>query len=119
MSKKIIFLVLAVLVILTVIFSFYVYFSRIKNIGSNKSYSTLKEYREGLNYSCNFNFECKIKDIHDCCGYYPECVNSNAKVDPDFVDRICGKEVRLCPLGVFTSDTTSCKCINKKCQWSY
>lgn len=118
MNKKIILFLAIFLALLIGAFVFlYPKFYRNQNGGSSelkKSYSTLEEYSAIINYSCDADSDCEIKDVRNCCGYYPECVNINAKVDPDFVNKACGEESMGSICGFPSID--ACKCVNNKCQ---
>ncbi len=43
-------------------------------------------------YACTQDSDCVVKDVHNCCGYYPACVNTNAVIDIKAVERRCAKE---------------------------
>lgn len=119
MNKKVIISILGILVIGVGIF-YFLYPKSYHNqnvdpkIDSKKVYSTLEEYATSIDYSCNIDSDCKINDVHNCCGYYPECVNSNAAVDPNFVKDACDKEDITSVCGYSSID--ACRCENKKCQ---
>ena len=83
-------------------------------VSESQPYATLNEYENSINYSCNVDSDCEIKDVHNCCGAYPVCTNSNAKTDPDFVRKACDKEDVANVCGFDSVD--SCKCVNNKCQ---
>lgn len=83
-------------------------------VSNNQPYTTIGEYENSINYSCNIDSDCEIKDVHNCCGAYPVCTNSNAKTDPGFVEKACEKEGISSICGFDSID--SCKCVNKKCQ---
>lgn len=80
-----------------------------------KSYSTLQEYEDSINYSCQADSDCVVKDVHHCCGYYPMCTNKNALVNATFVIDACKKEGFVGVCGYPAIDY--CKCENKKCVW--
>ncbi len=79
-----------------------------------KSYSTLQEYENSIDYSCQTDSDCAIKDVHTCCGYDPACTNKNAVVDATFVSDACEKEGAVGICGFPSID--SCKCENNKCK---
>ena len=64
-------------------------------------------------YSCNADADCEIKDVHNCCGYYPRCVKKNYVPDTEAVTREC-KEKKLASVCGW-AEITQCKCINNKC----
>ncbi len=78
-----------------------------------KQYESLKQYESQINYSCGKNEDCVIKDVHNCCGYYPKCVNINAAVDPQKVKEFCKSGGRVSVCG-FPS-VSSCTCADNIC----
>jgi len=79
-----------------------------------KPYHNFDSYLASIDYSCMTDNDCEIKDVHNCCGYDPRCVNKNSETDTDFVEETCGKE------GLFSicghPSINDCKCVEKKCQ---
>lgn len=86
-------------------------------IGIVSAYSNLSDYYNSIDYSCTQNLDCEIKDVSNCCGYYPECVNKNAIVNSTFVMEECQKEALGGACG-FPSINT-CKCENNLCVGHY
>ena len=35
-----------------------------------------------IDYSCSVDDDCSVKNVGNCCGYYPKCVNVNFEPDP-------------------------------------
>ncbi|MEK6894790.1 MAG: hypothetical protein AABX10_04980 [Nanoarchaeota archaeon] len=81
---------------------------------SNATYETFQEYYSSIDFSCNTDSDCEIKDIHNCCGYYPGCANKNAKTDPDFVRKFCSENGFSSVCG--WPSIQSCKCVSNKCE---
>lgn len=81
---------------------------------TKSNYSTLEEYKNSINYSCKKNTDCEIKNVSNCCGGYPECVNKNSIADPDFVKKACIDE-KLGGICGFPS-IENCRCNNNKCE---
>ena len=81
---------------------------------SSASYTTLEEYNNSIDYSCVENSDCVIKDVGNCCGAYPECVNKNTITDLDFVNRACAEESLDSVCGFPSID--SCRCVNSVCE---
>lgn len=44
-----------------------------------------------VDYSCRSNADCAVKDVGNCCGYYPACVNKDSPTDPEGVKAQCAK----------------------------
>jgi hypothetical protein len=63
----------------------------------------------GPDYSCNEDEDCVIKDVHNCCGAYPRCVNQSSATPPP-----------VCPAGVSSvcgwPDIDSCTCKENRCR---
>lgn len=63
--------------------------------------------------SCRSDADCTIKDVGNCCGHYPACVNTNAKTDPQAVQAQCAKSgmASVCGFPVIKG----CKCVKGQC----
>jgi len=74
---------------------------------------TLAEYQQGIDYSCSRDADCAIKDVHNCCGYYPRCVNRDSEVNPALVNKLCEKEssVGVCGFPAISG----CACVSGRC----
>ncbi len=79
--------------------------------------SPLDAYYSQINYSCSVDTDCEVQNVGNCCGYYPRCVNTKAKVDPDLANLICQKEGIASACGFAEIDT--CKCIKGQCAGSF
>ena len=73
---------------------------------------TLGEYYDSLDMSCATDLDCEVKDIGNCCGYLPECVNTNAVIDLALVEKLC--DGRVSPCGF--ADITECECKAGRCR---
>mmetsp|Transcript_10428 Transcript_10428/g.16009 ORF Transcript_10428/g.16009 Transcript_10428/m.16009 type:complete len:168 (+) Transcript_10428:70-573(+) len=78
--------------------------------------------------SCSQNSDCAVKNVGNCCGYFPECVNQNYCADYDRVQdwcrdnsmaSICGfPEIHAC---ICNQDTGTCEgvqCVGEACTTS-
>lgn len=70
-------------------------------------------YEQGLDYSCKTDADCVVKDVHNCCGYYPKCVNKDAQTDSDRVNAYCEKS-DIASICGFAS-ISSCSCNEGRC----
>lgn len=70
-----------------------------------------------IDYTCRQDSDCAIKDVGNCCGYYPQCVNAAAKTDPARVAALCAKEGQAGVCG-FPS-ITGCRCVEGRCAGYY
>ena len=69
---------------------------------------------ENINpYFCNVDSDCKVKDVHNCCGYYPRCVNKDYVPDTEAVVKECREKNLVSVCG--WAEITQCKCVNNKC----
>ena len=112
MNKKTITYVIIVVVILGLIGA--VVYKKFHNPSTKSAaYTTSAEYIASIDYSCKKSTDCVIKDVHNCCGEYRQCVNKNVKVDPDFITKACAKEGigSICGAPAINQ----CDCVDKKC----
>lgn len=74
---------------------------------------SLNEYERSIDYSCTSDSDCVIKDVGNCCGFYPRCVNTDAETRPDLVKGFCA-EKKLVSVCGFQS-IHSCECVSGTC----
>lgn len=67
-----------------------------------------------INTSCTRDADCVVKNVGNCCGYYPACVNVNSPTDPAGVQAQCAREGMMSVCG-FPS-ISSCQCVAGECQ---
>ena len=63
--------------------------------------------------SCKTDADCTVKDVGNCCGYYPACVNVTAKPDPRAVQAQCAKSGMASVCGF--REISSCTCVKGQC----
>lgn len=63
--------------------------------------------------SCRTDADCTIKDIGNCCGFYPACVNVDSPTDPKGVQAQCAKSgmASVCGFPVIEG----CQCVKGQC----
>ena len=83
-------------------------------IGQMMAQESLEAYKESLERSCVEDDDCEIKNMGNCCGYYPECLNENADTDPERVMEICAEQ-NLGGVCGFPS-INDCQCVDNKCK---
>ena len=66
-----------------------------------------------VDYSCVVDADCTVKDIGNCCGYYPACVNRDSPTFPQQVLAECERK-GLAGVCGFPS-IQSCRCEAKRC----
>ncbi len=119
MKKKIIFILVLLTFILLALGGWWLFKDKEKDDSEEGDYvqsdfENLEEYRNSIDYNCDNDSDCEIKDVHNCCGYYPECVNRQAMVDAAFVRDACNEEGKASICGFTSIDT--CRCINSRCE---
>ena len=66
-----------------------------------------------IDLSCETAKDCAVKNVGNCCGYYPRCVNVDFEPDPKAVQAQCEREGRMGVCGF--AEVKSCTCEAKKC----
>lgn len=66
--------------------------------------------------SCTTDADCTVKNVGNCCGYYPACVNADSPTDPEGVQARCAAEGRAGVCGF--PEIASCQCVQGSCQAS-
>ncbi|QBB71658.1 hypothetical protein ELE36_15550 [Pseudolysobacter antarcticus] len=66
-----------------------------------------------MNYSCATAADCVVKNVGNCCGYYPGCVNSSSPTFPDQVRAQCAAQKMHGVCG-FPANP-GCQCVAHKC----
>lgn len=64
-------------------------------------------------YSCKEDADCVIKDVHNCCGYYPRCVSKDYTPDIEAVKQRCAEQGMASVCGY--PEITGCECSDGKC----
>ena len=67
-----------------------------------------------VDYACRTDADCAIKDIGNCCGYYPACVNRDSPTFPERVKAECEKTgmASVCGWPVIKG----CACVEGRCE---
>ncbi len=65
-------------------------------------------------YYCEKDADCEIKDVHNCCGYYPRCVNVDFEPDIEAVKLECEEQGSFGICGY--PEITHCECIDNQCK---
>lgn len=66
-----------------------------------------------VDLSCRVDADCAVKDVGNCCGYYPACVNRTSPVFPERVRQACEKTGSAGICGF--PDIKACVCESGKC----
>lgn len=66
-----------------------------------------------VDYSCRTDQDCSIKNVGNCCGEFPSCVNRDSPTFPERVKAECERNgtAGVCDFPV----VESCACINSRC----
>ena len=63
--------------------------------------------------SCRTSADCAIKDVGNCCGAMPACVNKDSPTDPAAVQAQCQAKGMMGVCGF--REITACQCDNGQC----
>ena len=66
------------------------------------------------NRSCKTDSDCVVKDVGNCCGYYPACVNVDSPTFPEQVKAACAESGTAGICG-FPS-ISGCQCVEGRCE---
>jgi hypothetical protein len=67
-----------------------------------------------VDYSCSVDADCTVKNVGNCCGYYPACVNRDSPTFPELVQQRCEAEGMSSICGFPTIER--CTCIAGRCE---
>lgn len=67
-----------------------------------------------VDYSCSTDAECAVKNVGNCCGYYPACVNADSPTFPEQVKAECERTgtSSICGFPVIEA----CQCVAGRCE---
>lgn len=66
-----------------------------------------------LDRSCKVDADCAVKNVGNCCGAAPACVNVDSPTDPEGVMAQCRATGRMSVCGF--REITGCQCVQGKC----
>ena len=64
--------------------------------------------------SCRSDADCVVKNVGNCCGAMPACVNKDSPTDPQGVQAQCAASGRMSVCGF--ADVTACQCVSGRCE---
>jgi len=64
--------------------------------------------------SCETDADCTVKNVGNCCGEYPACVNVDSPTDPEGVQAACARSGMASVCGF--PAISSCQCVQGTCQ---
>ncbi|MDR2870984.1 MAG: hypothetical protein LBV45_00285 [Xanthomonadaceae bacterium] len=66
--------------------------------------------------TCQTDADCTVKNVGNCCGYYPACVNQNSPANPEAVTAQCQARGMMGVCGF--PEITGCQCVSGQCRAS-
>lgn len=67
-----------------------------------------------LDASCRVDSDCAVRNVGNCCGYFPACLNKDAKPDPAAVQAGCAASGMTSVCGF--REIQACACVANACQ---
>lgn len=67
-----------------------------------------------LDRTCRSDADCTVKNVGNCCGALPACVNVNSPTDPEGVQRECARSGRMSVCGF--KPIEGCQCVQGECK---
>ncbi|MGO1719936.1 MAG: hypothetical protein ACTHZI_07055 [Luteimonas sp.] len=67
-----------------------------------------------LDSSCRVDSDCEVKNVGNCCGHFPACVNKDAQPDPEAVQARCAETGMASVCGF--REIQSCSCVDNRCE---
>lgn len=66
-----------------------------------------------VDYSCRVDADCAVKDVGNCCGRYPACVNRDSPTFPEQVAAECARTGMSGVCGY--PEISGCRCVEQRC----
>jgi hypothetical protein len=66
-----------------------------------------------IDYSCRVDADCAVKNVGNCCGMMPACVNRSSPTDPAAVQAECERKGLSSVCGY--AEITACSCVSSRC----
>ncbi len=67
--------------------------------------------------SCRVAGDCAVRNVGNCCGYFPACVNRDSRVDPEAVRAECARTGTSSVCG--WREIQACECADGSCRPVY
>jgi hypothetical protein len=71
------------------------------------------ELWRSVDFTCTVDADCEIKNLGNCCGYYPACVNRDSPTFPERVREQCEAEGLASVCGF--PELSGCTCVEGRC----
>lgn len=67
----------------------------------------------GVDYGCAVDADCAVKNVGNCCGYFPACVHRDSPTFPEAVQADCAArgESSICGF----AEIAACRCAAGRC----
>jgi hypothetical protein len=66
-----------------------------------------------VDYRCRVDADCAVKDVGNCCGRYPACVNKDS---PTFPEQVAAECARTGTAGICGyPEISGCRCVEQRC----
>lgn len=66
-----------------------------------------------VNDQCKTDADCEVKNVGNCCGYYPACVNRDSPTFPERVKEECARKKMSSICGF--PEISGCSCVQGRC----
>lgn len=70
--------------------------------------------KNGIDYGCERDADCEVKNVGNCCGYYPACVNTRSATFPEQVKAQCAADGMSSVCGF--PEIGGCQCVEGRCE---
>jgi len=67
-----------------------------------------------LDFACKTDSDCAVKNVGNCCGAKPACVNANSPTDPEGVKAECARKGMMSMCGFKAIE--GCQCVQGQCK---
>jgi hypothetical protein len=67
-----------------------------------------------LDFTCKSDADCAVKNVGNCCGAKPACVNANSPTDPEGVKAECARKGMMSVCGFKAIE--GCQCVQGQCK---
>lgn len=74
----------------------------------------LADTKGEVDMTCSRDADCAVKNVGNCCGYFPACVNTAHEPDPEGVQEECRRKGMASICGF--AEIAQCRCVAKQCE---
>ena len=67
-----------------------------------------------VDFSCRTDADCAVKNVGNCCGAKPACVNADSPTDPEGVRAECARKGMMSMCGF--KPVEGCQCVQGQCK---